>query len=476
MSSKHLFLAGLLGGLGDLATGLIRLGDGFDDTDGNGLSHVSDSESTKRWVVGEGLDTHWLGWHHLNDGGIARLDELRTSLNRLASSSIDLLKKFGELAGNVGSVAIQDWSVTGTDLTWMVEDDNLGVEGVATLWWVVLGVTTNVSSSNLLDRDVLDVETNVVTWETLGELLVVHLDRLNLSSDVGGSEGDDHTRLDGSGLDSTDWHRSNTGDLVDILERKSEWLVGWSGGCVDGVNSLKESLAAGLAGLRLLLPALVPWAVGGVVNHVITVEAGDWHEWNGLWVVADLLDEVGGLLDDFVVSILGPLSGVHLVNGDNELLDTKGVGKKSVLSSLAILGDTSLELTSTSGNDENSAIGLRSTSDHVLDKVTMTRGVDDSDIVLGGLELPEGNIDSDTSLSLSLQLIKNPGILEGTLSELSGFLLKLLDGSLVNTTTLVDQVSSGCGLAGIDVADNDDVDMSLLLTHIDACFELFEVL
>ena len=43
--------------------------------------------------------------------------------------------------------------------------------------------------------------------------------------------------------------------------------------------------------------------------------------------------------------------------------------------------------------------------------------------VFGGLELPESDIDGDTTLTLSLELVKNPGILEGTLAELSGFLL-----------------------------------------------------
>ena len=64
------------------------------------------------------------------------------------------------------------------------------------------------------------------------------------------------------------------------------------------------------------------------------------------------------------------------------------------------------------------------------------------------------------------------------------YLLELLNGTLVDTTALVDQMAcmycesccciiargrvsrltSGGGLAGIDMADNDDVDMSLLLT------------
>lgn len=65
----------------------------------------------------------------------------------------------------------------------------------------------------------------------------------------------------------------------------------------------------------------------------------------------------------------------------------------------------------------------------------------DGDLELLGLELPESDIDGDTTLTLSLEFVKNPGILEGTLSELSSLLLELLDGTLVNTTTLVDQVT-----------------------------------
>ena len=53
----------------------------------------------------------------------------------------------------------------------------------------------------------------------------------------------------------------------------------------------------------------------------------------------------------------------------------------------------------------------------------VVRHTDDSDVVLGGLELPESDIDGDTTLTLGLELVKNPRILEGTLAELSGFLL-----------------------------------------------------
>jgi hypothetical protein len=43
-------------------------------------------------------------------------------------------------------------------------------------------------------------------------------------------------------------------------------------------------------------------------------------------------------------------------------------------------------------------------------------------MVLRGLELPEGDINGDTTLTLSFELVEHPRILERTLAELSGFL------------------------------------------------------
>ena len=85
----------------------------------------------------------------------------------------------------------------------------------------------------------LDVEADVVTGETLLELLVVHLDGLHLSGDVRGSERDDHAGLDDTSLDTTDGHRANTTDLVDILEGKTEGLVGGTDRGLDGVDGVE---------------------------------------------------------------------------------------------------------------------------------------------------------------------------------------------------------------------------------------------
>jgi len=466
IARKVSFLLSLGGGLGGLALSL-RFLDGLDDTDSDGLSHISDGESSKWWVLGEGFDAHGLGGGHEDDGGVTRLDLLGEVFHLLTGSSIDLLLEFGELAGDMGSVAIEDWGVAVSDLTRVVHDDDLSGEGLGLLGGVVLGVGGDVSSSDVLDGNVLDVESDVVTRAGLREGLVVHLDGLNFSGDVDGGEGGEHAGLDETGLDSADWHSSNTTDLVDILEGESEWLVGGSGWGDDGVEGLEHGLAGELALLDFLAPSLVPAHVGRGVHHVVSVPSGDGDEGDGLGVESNLLDVVGDFRSDFSESLLAVwwLSGVHLVNSNDELLDTEGVGEESVLSGLAVLGDTSFELTNTGGDDEDGAIGLGGTSDHVLDEITVTGGVNDGDVVLVGLELPEGDIDGDTSFTLGLKLVQNPSVLEGTFTHFMGFLLELLDGSLVDTSALVDEVTGSSGFTGIDVADNDDVNVSLFFSH-----------
>lgn len=89
------------------------------------------------------------------------------------------------------------------------------------------------------------------------------------------------------------------------------------------------------------------------------------------------------------IPLLRPLGGVHFVDGDDKLSDTKGERKESVFTGLTILGDTGFKFTGSGGNDEDGTIGLGSTGDHVLNEITMPRGIDDGDLVLRSLELPQ---------------------------------------------------------------------------------------
>lgn len=75
-------------------------------------------------------------------------------------------------------------------------------------------------------------------------------------------------------------------------------------------------------------------------------------------------------------------------------------------------------------------------SNHVLDEIKMSRSINDSAVLLGGLKISESNISGDT---------QHPHILEGHLVHIISFLLEALNHTLVSTTKIVDQVSSQRG-------------------------------
>jgi hypothetical protein len=170
-------------------------------------------------------------------------------------------------------VAIQDWGITSTDLTRVVEDNNLGVERFTSLGRIVLGITTDISTTDFLDGNVLDVEANVVSRKTLDQGFVMHFNTIlsiyiqdivpfDFSGDIGRSKSHNHTSLNDTGFDSADGNCSNPSDLVDVLERKTKGLIGRSNRRLDRVNSLEESEALDSTGFALLLPAFEPGHVG----------------------------------------------------------------------------------------------------------------------------------------------------------------------------------------------------------------------
>lgn len=63
--------------------------------------------------------------------------------------------------------AHQDWSISVRNLSRVVQDNNLGVERSTAGGRVVLRVTGDVATADLLDGNVLHVEADVVTGETL---------------------------------------------------------------------------------------------------------------------------------------------------------------------------------------------------------------------------------------------------------------------------------------------------------------------
>ena len=60
----------------------------------------------------------------------------------------------------------------------------LGIEVLALLSWIVLGVGCDVATTDFFDGDVLNIETNVVTGKSLRKRLVVHLHGFDLFSEI----------------------------------------------------------------------------------------------------------------------------------------------------------------------------------------------------------------------------------------------------------------------------------------------------
>ena len=89
-------LESLLSSLGLLALSDLR-GGGLDNTNSDGLSHVTDSEPSKGRELGEGFHAHWLARGQKNNSSITRLDELRIILSRLTGTTVNLLFDLSKL-------------------------------------------------------------------------------------------------------------------------------------------------------------------------------------------------------------------------------------------------------------------------------------------------------------------------------------------------------------------------------------------
>lgn len=86
----------------------------------------------------------------------------------------------------------------------------------------------------------------------------------------------------------------------------------------------------------------------------------NWDESNGSRVVPNLLDVSTDFLGDLLKASLAVwgLGGVHLVDSNDKLLHSQGEGQEGVLTGLSVLGNTSLELTNTTSNNQHSTVSL----------------------------------------------------------------------------------------------------------------------
>ena len=238
-------------------------------------------------------------------------------------------------------------------------------------------------------------------------------------------------------LNSTGGDGAAAGDGEDVLNGHQEGHVGLTVGSGDIiVNSVHELLDAGILG---------GVGIGGLGNESVQSGALD----DGNLITGELI--AGEQLTDFHLDELEQLLIVDLialVQEDNDGGNANLTGEQDVLAGLG-------HRTVGSGDDQDRAVHLGSTGDHVLDIVGVARAVNVSIVTLLGLILNVGRVDGNAALALFGSLID--GAVVGVL------------GLALHGEPLGDGSGQG-GLTMVDVTDGADVYVGLsslefLLSH-----------
>merc|ERR1719161_444306 len=116
------------------------------------------------------------------------------------------------------------------------------------------------------------------------------------------------------------------------------------------------------------------------------------------------------------------------------------------------------------GHHDERNVGLSRTGDHVLDEVTVARGVDDGVVPLLGEEFLRRARDGHATLTLLLLTVHEESERKRTLAKALGLLLQLLELTLRETAELEKKTTGGRRLAAVDVTADDNRQM-LLLSH-----------
>merc|ERR1719197_1923581 len=385
---------------------------------------VKESDAGETLAVLESVDHKRLLRGEVHLGHLVRLERMGI-LHLLAARLLaDLPVHLRDAARGTTAADEANRGVADLDLTRDVEDLDLGIEVVARTKRRVLLVHHHVARPrHVLLVETLDVHADVVTRAGRFPALVVHLHRENLAaarvrSRVRREEADLLTGLHRSLLHASGNDVTDTLDLVDPRHRQAHGRVGRAhrrpGHVVQAVvEAVDVELLSSALRLNLDVAAAPPGHVGRLLEEVVTNPPRDREDRRALehevLLPADLLEHVDHLRRDLVVTVLLVSSrvAVHLVHADDQLLHAQQVDEARVLAGLALdpaglvvaALDRRHEVPVGRHHDERN-VSLSRTGDHVLDEVTVARGIDDGVVPLLREELLRRARDRHTALTL----------------------------------------------------------------------------
>jgi len=310
----------------------------------------------------------------------------------------------------------------------------------------------------LILGDTLDGKTNGVSGSSLVKNLLVLFDGEDLLVlETRGDDSDDISGKESSLLNGSADDLSYSLNVVDVGDGKTDGKIGFTLGGLDevvqGLNngeSLNDLLGGDVGG-----PSLVPGALVGLLNKVVSVESRVGDEGDLLGLEANHLKHLNELLLDFVESVLGPSAGVHLVDTNDELVNSKKVEKTGVLTGLSFLnsqlgiglGDSGLETSLLGRHKKKTNISGGRSSDHVLNVILVAGGIHNGVVVVLSEELLGVALNGNTTLTLLLTGVEVVSETERRLSLLLGNGLKLFHLTSRDSSLLEDKVTTGGGLS-----------------------------
>jgi len=121
------------------------------------------------------LDSHWLVRLETNQTCVTSLEEGRVCF---LASLVGLFEEFLETNSHLSGVCVEHRSVSDGNSLWNVHELNLSDEGfvVSNEHWLVVSVSCNVATANVLLSEATAVETDVVSRLGLLDHGVVHFD------------------------------------------------------------------------------------------------------------------------------------------------------------------------------------------------------------------------------------------------------------------------------------------------------------
>mmetsp|Transcript_47661 Transcript_47661/g.107267 ORF Transcript_47661/g.107267 Transcript_47661/m.107267 type:complete len:420 (-) Transcript_47661:197-1456(-) len=413
---------------------LLVLGELSDLADGNCPTLVPQREAAQLGHSGEGVDGRWSGQRDAACNDRVFPHEAWVLLLLLAVSDTHALIQLQDLALLNGYVHVDDRSVARGQhrpLLGKLDQLQLSLE-LGDDFHRVDGSAEHEASAKLVLTHSVHLHGHVFATGGILHLLVVDVDVHDRALVASGHDHALHAGLDSTLLDLSDGHHG-THVPVAVKHGDPEGLGGVPLRHLQRVQEVQQGLA------------FEPGRGGPPLLYVVASEAADRQEYNLVILEARRLQEGAKLFLDVVISLLLPLNArvVHLVDGNDELVDAKRLGQEGVLAGLAAALKAGLELALPSRDDEHADVGLGRAADHVGHVGLVPRSVQDSPPAVIGLKVSAADLNR---LSLGLLLLvcvhdvrKEPAL---TILVL-GLLLVFLYRPLIDAAAEIQDVATG---------------------------------